>query len=100
MAEPYYVAVSPHNYNSITVGLASSIQVSACISNFLIMEYFVNFEETGREIMKNPFKVNESCIKLPDGPGLGVELREEELLARESHEQPKRALRNYHEEWP
>ena len=39
MAEPYFVAVSPHNYNSTTVGLAATLQVSLAIPNFLITEY-------------------------------------------------------------
>jgi galactonate dehydratase len=41
MAEPYLVVVSPHNYNSTTIGLAATLQVAACIPNFLITEYFV-----------------------------------------------------------
>ena len=56
MAEPWHVTVSPHNYNSTTVGLASTLQVSACIPNFLITEYFVNFEAVGREIAGRPFR--------------------------------------------
>ena len=47
MAEPHYVAVSPHNYNSTSVALASTVQVSACIPNFLITEYFVNLRREG-----------------------------------------------------
>jgi galactonate dehydratase len=100
MAEPYYIAVSPHNYNSTTIGLASTIQVSACIPNFLITEYFVNYEKTGQEIMENPFKVENSYIKLPDTPGLGIGLKEEVLISRRSQEQPKRNLRRYYEENP
>ena len=79
MAEPYYVVVSPHNYNSTTVGLAATIQVSAAIPNFLITEYFVNLEEFGREIAVNPFVVEDGYIRLPEGPGLGIELDEERL---------------------
>jgi len=100
MAEPYYVAVSPHNYNSTTVGLASTIQVSACMPNFLITEYFVNFEETGNEISERPFKVEDGYIRIPDGAGLGLELNEEALIDNKAREQPKRALRLYHEEGP
>ena len=33
MAEAYHVVVSPHNYNSTTVGLAATLQVSAAIPN-------------------------------------------------------------------
>jgi galactonate dehydratase len=42
MAEPYDIVVSPHNYNSVTVGLAASLQICTHIPNFLILEYFVN----------------------------------------------------------
>lgn len=100
MAEPYFIMVSPHNYNSTAVGLASTMQVSACISNFLITEYFVNYEETSGEIVEKPFKVDNSEIKLPNNPGLGVEIKEDALSARRSDEQLKRNLRRYHEESP
>ena len=100
MAEPYYVAVSPHNYNSVSVGLASTIQVSACIPNFIITEYFVNFEETSHQIMVEPFKIESSSIKLPESPGLGLELKEQELLKRQGREQTKRSFRRYLEEYP
>src|SRR5207237_5562426 len=81
MAEPFHVAVAPHNYNSTTIGLASTLQVSACIPNFLITEYFVNFEALGREIAHPAFEVQDGYIKLPTAPGLGIEL-DEDALAR------------------
>ena len=68
MAEPWHVAVSPHNYNSTTVGLASTLQVSACMPNFLITEYFVSFEERGRELARVPFEVSNGFIALPTTP--------------------------------
>ena len=85
MAEPYFVAVSPHNYNSTTVGLAATLQVSATIPNFLITEYFVNLEDWGREVAIEPFEVRDGYITLPDKPGLGIELDETVLgvLSRE-----------------
>jgi len=81
MAEPWHVAVAPHNYNSTTVGLASTLQVSACMPNFLITEYFVNFEARGRELACTPFEVSNGYIALPTAPGLGIEL-DEAALAR------------------
>lgn len=100
MAEPNYVVVSPHNYNSTTIGLAATVQVSACIPNFLITEYFVNFEETGKEVAVKPLQVEDGYIKLPAGPGLGLELDEKELLKRPFQEYPKRTLREHHQEGP
>ena len=81
MAEPYFVVISPHNFNSTTVGLAATIQVSAAIPNFLITEYFVNLEELGRDIAKKPFEVKDGYIQIPDAPGLGIDLYEERLAA-------------------
>jgi galactonate dehydratase len=79
MAEPYQVLVTPHNYNSTTIGLAASLHVSACIPNFLILEYFVNFKARSDEISVGPFNVEDGYISIPQGPGLGVEINEEAL---------------------
>ena len=96
----HFVVVSPHNYNSTTVGLASTIQVSATIPNFLITEYFVNFEAFGREIAASPFEVVDGYIKVPEAPGLGIEL-DEDALARHPYRQlPPRSLRQPFEEGP
>ena len=79
MAEPYFVVVSPHNFNSTTLGLAATLQVSAAIPNFLITEYFVNLEDFGRDIAKQPFEVVDGYIKVPDTPGIGIDLDEDAL---------------------
>ena len=98
MAEPYYVVVSPHNYNSTTLGLAATIQVSAAIPNFLITEYFVNFEEFGKDVAKNPFQVENGYIRIPDTPGIGIELDEEQLAKYPYEPFPQRSIRQYYEQ--
>jgi len=81
MAEPSFVTVSPHNYNSTTVGLAATLQIAAAIPNFLITEYFVNFEARGRDVARPGFVVQDGYITVPSTPGLGIEL-DEAALAR------------------
>lgn len=76
MAEPYYVLMSPHNYNSPAIGLAATIQAAAVMSNFLITEYFISFTETAEVICKNPLKFEDGYVILPTGPGLGIEINE------------------------
>jgi galactonate dehydratase len=100
MAEPYLVVVSPHNYNSTTIGLAATLQVAACMPNFLITEYFVNFKGRGDDIAVDPFRVENGYIKLPTGPGLGLDLKEEELTKHPYREFPPRALRHAGDEGP
>ncbi|MCC6628859.1 MAG: mandelate racemase/muconate lactonizing enzyme family protein [Chloroflexi bacterium] len=93
MAETYSVVVSPHNYNSTTMGLAATVQLCACIPNFLITEYFVNFEEIGREIAPNALVAKDGYITLPTSPGLGVEMDEAAMVRRGYQEFPLRTIR-------
>lgn len=79
MADAFNVSVAPHNYNSTTLGLAATIAASAVMPNFLITEYFVNFEERSNEISDKPFEVKDGHITLPDSPGLGINLDEKVL---------------------
>lgn len=92
MAEAYHVAMAPHNYNSTTVGLAATLHASAGMPNFLITEYFVNFEDVGREISRQSFEVEDSYITLPETPGLGIDLEEQALKERPFRARPLRDL--------
>ena len=100
MAEPYHVAISPHNYNSTTVGLAATLHATAGMPNFLITEYFVNFTALGDELSVEPFRVENSAIPLPTKPGLGIELDEAALAKYPYRPFPDRKLRQVHEEGP
>jgi galactonate dehydratase len=98
MAEPHHVAVSPHNYNSTTVGLAATLQASAGMPNFLITEYFVNFEDVGRAISRSALTVENSHIAVPTAPGLGIDLDEDALRRYPYHEPSLRTLRRPRDE--
>jgi len=98
MAEPHHVAISPHNYNSTTVGLAATVHASAGMPNFLITEYFVNFEEVGEAIARPPFRVERGYIALPTAPGLGIDLDETALAKYPYREPAPRRLRRPEDE--
>lgn len=85
------MAVAPHNYNSTAVGLAATLQVAACIPNFCITEYFVNFEETSAKVAVDPLQVQAGTIQVPTTPGLGITLDEEALEEYPYQQQPKRS---------
>ena len=93
MAESAHVAVSPHNYNSTTLGLAATLHAAAAMPNFLITEYFVNFEEAGRAVARPPFAVEQSHVALPTAPGLGIDLDEDALARHPFREAPLRRVR-------
>ena len=100
MAEAYSVAVSPHNYNSTTVGLAATAHLCAVIPNFLITEYFVNFEPIGKEISTGTLVAENGYLTLPTAPGLGIDI-DEAALARYAY-QPfrQRTIRRPGDEGP
>jgi galactonate dehydratase len=72
MAETYYVRVAPHNPNG-PVATAASIQVSAVLPGFCILEFAQN-QPWRDQVLKNPLEIVDGCVSLPQEPGLGVEL--------------------------
>jgi L-alanine-DL-glutamate epimerase-like enolase superfamily enzyme len=53
-----------------------------------------------QEVSLNPFQVENGYIALPQGPGLGLELREEVLGRYPYREFPLRQLPTYRDEGP
>ena len=92
MAEIYFVAVAPHNYNSTTMALASTLHAAATMPNFIITEYFVNFEPWGKQAATPAFEVQDSHIALPTAPGLGIDLDEQVLKDHPAKDFPTRTI--------
>jgi len=93
MAESYLVAVSPHNYNSTLVALASTVHVAATMPNFIITEYFLPFVAFVDKISKGQLRPKDGYIDLPTTPGLGVDIDEEALKDYPARVYPARKLR-------
>ncbi|MQG37417.1 MAG: mandelate racemase/muconate lactonizing enzyme family protein [SAR202 cluster bacterium] len=98
MAQPHYIAVSPHGYNSTSIGCAAAVHASATIPNFLIYEYFVNVEDVCRNITKGYLEPNNSYIELPTEPGLGIEIDETKLANYPYAPFPPRSIRTVEDE--
>jgi galactonate dehydratase len=90
MAEAYMIAVSPHNFNSTAIGLASTLAVAATMPNFIITEFFVNLNEWAQTISDQPFVVKDGHIDLPTRTGLGIDLKIEALEASAYRQFPAR----------
>lgn len=100
MAEPHFVVVSPHNYNSTVLGLAATVQVSAVMPNFLITEYFVPFESVGHEVCREPLAPRNGYIELPERAGLGIEIEESAVASKGFQRYPARRIRDFTDEGP
>ena len=77
MAECHYASVAPHNpYGPIN--LAAALQIDAAIPNFLIQEYV----HLGEGYLRSPFIIEQGYLRVPTGPGLGIEVDEEYVISR------------------
>jgi galactonate dehydratase len=97
-AESEAIAVSPHNYNSTTIALSATVHASACLTNFIITEYFLPFEELGRRLCPDALVPVDGYIALPEGHGLGLEVDEAALRAAKARPFPARAFRSISDE--
>lgn len=100
MAEPFMVAMSPHNYNSTTLSLAATVHACAVMPNFVITEYFLPFVEAGDAICRNQLRPVDGYITLPTTPGLGLDMIEDAIRAKPARQFPARALPTIAEEGP
>lgn len=98
MAEPFYVAVSPHGWNSTAVGAAAAVQASAVMPNFLMYEYMLHVEEFSKDISLNRPSAEGGYIELPTEPGLGIELDESKFEKYPYRQFPPRAIRTVADE--
>jgi len=79
MAHAYDVLFAPHNCHSPLTTLVAA-NVCATVPNFYVLEFDVDDAPWRDEIMTHPFTVKDGYLHLPDRPGLGSDLIEEELL--------------------
>lgn len=82
MAEAQNVRVAPHNYGS-TLATAIAVQLSAVIPNFMVLEYFPDYDqEPGYlAVLREPLedRVENARMPVPEVNGLGVQLHHENL---------------------
>ena len=87
MAEAYYVSVQPHNANG-PISTIASLHLDASIPNCIIQEFFYPYLDHYNEILTEPIEYADGYLKIPDGPGLGTDIREEALLKRPPVDMP------------
>ncbi|MCA9194762.1 MAG: galactonate dehydratase [Planctomycetales bacterium] len=75
MAEAYYAPLAPHNPNG-PCSLAASLQIAACIPNFMVQER----GDREHELLATPLPpVKDGYRPIPTSPGLGITIDENKL---------------------
>lgn len=79
IAETYYVALAPHNPSG-PVANAASLNLAAALPGFRILEIMLTDVSWRSELTNEKVVFENGNILIPDGPGLGLELNEENCL--------------------
>ena len=81
LAEAHQVVIAPHNTKG-PVGIMAAAHVMAAVPNALIQEFIAPARIPWRnEVLIHPLQLQDSCLVVPDRPGLGVEFDEAALAA-------------------
>ena len=73
MADAYYIPIAPHNMVGPIATIASA-HLSACVPNFMILEYQLGEVSWCDELLGRPITVRDGYLQLGSEPGLGVDL--------------------------
>jgi L-rhamnonate dehydratase len=66
------IKVANHNFTT-DINTAASLHFLAASPNALVLEYCTEPSELSRGLAKDPFRQEGGYMRVPDGPGLGVE---------------------------
>lgn len=91
MGESHYIPVCPHNPSG-PVANAATLQLAACIPNFYLLETMANDIPWRADVSTEKVKFENSEMFIPDLPGLGIDINEEEIA---KHPYECRNLRHY-----
>ena len=91
IAESFYIPFAPHNPSG-PVANAATLQLAACIPNFCILEIMYSDVDYRKKITNEDLQYRDGRIQIPQKPGLGLELNEEECAR---HPYQPHTLRHY-----
>ena len=91
MAEAHYIPVCPHNPSG-PVANAATLQLAACTPNFYLLETMSSDIPWRADVSTEKVKFENSEMFIPDLPGLGIDINEEEIA---KHPYECRNLRHY-----
>ena len=80
LAEMYHMSIAPHNMTS-TITAIAAVHICATIPNFLALEYHSHNIPLWSEMLDLKHPIQDGYITVPDGPGLGIELDEDQIAA-------------------
>jgi L-alanine-DL-glutamate epimerase-like enolase superfamily enzyme len=77
MAQAFHCKVMPHATINVGIVQAASLQVSATLANLAMHEYQHSIFDRNLQFVETSMRCANGYFNLPEGPGLGVEPKEE-----------------------
>lgn len=77
LADLYDLPYAPHVSIGSAIQFAATAHLAASCPNFMISEFWTGENPLGNAILREPLRLRESHLHVPDGPGLGIELDEQ-----------------------
>ena len=90
-AECRYIPFAPHNPSG-PVANAATLQLAANCPNFCILEIMYSDVDWRKDVTNEQLEYRDGFLTIPDKPGLGIEINEEECL---KHPYQVHTLRHY-----
>ena len=79
MAECHFLPMCPHNPIGAVTN-AATLQIAACTPNFHLLETMSNDIPYRNLLTTEKVDFKDGMMRIPDAPGLGIDINEEELL--------------------
>jgi galactonate dehydratase len=94
LAEMHYLAVAPHNPSG-PVATAATLQLAAALPNFCYLEIMATDVPWRASLTDESLQFRDGRMRIPDQPGIGVQLRTEAFAAYPYQPHP---LRHYNDQ--
>jgi galactonate dehydratase len=79
LAETFHVQVAPHVSTGLGPQIAAALHFAAACPNFRILECNPKVYEVANRFLQAPLSMTPALLAPPAGPGLGIDIRLEEL---------------------
>ena len=80
LADAFGAAFAPHISIGSAIHFAASTHLAAAMPNCMTSEYWIGNNPIGNAILEKPLKVENGFMDVPNEPGLGIAIREDELM--------------------
>jgi D-galactarolactone cycloisomerase len=80
LADDFGLAFQPHVSIGSAIHVAASAHLAVAMPNSLVCEYWIGRNPIGNAVIEQPITLDNGYLAAPQAPGLGIAIREKELL--------------------